>query len=121
MTYRPPTQTTIADVTRACNRTADVIADYLRDQGVQQTVDGFFATALTGDEDDETIRRYQQIYGPLRNLLHALIETPQRSAIRDEETESSPTWHSAQYDVLACTGEEPDAKIASIYRQSIGG
>ena len=117
--YRPTADTSLADVFHLLHGASNAIGGYLLSEGVTQTVDGFFAVALTGDEDEATVRRYSELYQPLKSLLDQIAETQQQEAISLEELRSEPTWHSRQYEVLACRGDEPDEKIARIYRESL--
>lgn len=114
---RPHVATTISDVLYGLDLAAKLISVYLEDSGVIRSPDGFFAVALTGDEDPETIREYQEKYQPLKRLLDQIRETRRQEAIIDAELESNRTWHSRQYDIVAMKGDESNKDIASIYRE----
>lgn len=112
---RTQIEPTLADVTANCRIAINTIREYLRCK-VGLDLDGFARTALTGDEDQETITEYQTIYQPLHRQLRELTELIQSPAIDRGELDSSETWHSNQYKIVACTGDESDAEIASTYR-----
>jgi len=108
---------TICDLAPAISQAAGLIDSYLRTH-FQPSVDGFFPSRLSGDEDPDTAKLCEALF-PLVNVLTQLraIDTMAISLATKEEY--ARTWHSNQYAVLGCTGEESDAKIAGIYRQSI--
>ena len=101
------------DLSVVSARYADFLKAYLEGASVQFDADGLPKTALTGDEDKETIERYQRELIPLAKLYRYTVELAQ------QDTDGKPTWHSQQFEVLACTGHENDDRIANIYRESL--
>lgn len=109
---------TVADVVANAQIAISTIREYLR-CSVGLDLDGFARTSLTGDESPETIADYQSIYQPMHRQLRELTELINSPVIAACELQSEPTWHSNQYRVVSCTGEETDAEIASTYRSLI--
>lgn len=108
----------LSDVERLMRLAAEAAYSYLSTQ-VPMTEDGSPRVGLTGDEDAETIDRYQSIYQPLKKIAHAIFEF--NDSIQRRTLEESPTGYSQRLDVLACTGEESDEAIAKIYRDGVRG
>lgn len=72
-------QTNITDVVDAIKTASETIRRYLAAQGVLQTIDGFYAVALTGDEGREYIARNEAIYRPLAALADQCLATLRRN------------------------------------------
>ena len=112
---RSPVAPTIADVDITLARTCDLLHKYLSTK-TEIDENGFPATALTGDEDEETIEQLQKIK-PLADLYRTILSVKQ--FISRDSINADPTWHTTQSEVLACTGAESDATIARIFREGL--
>lgn len=116
---RPAIKVTLADVERATQIAIGTMRAFLESEGVPQDENGFFRTRLSGDEDAEVIARYREIYQPIEKASEDLGLLLTSAPIADGVLDSNRTWRTKQYDVTCCTGAEPDAIIAKVYRESI--
>lgn len=108
------------------NRLAGAIYKFLEEKGVQQTADGLHCTALTGDEDQETVLRYRRVFQPLSKLeqqlrgLSALGEPLDIDPEYDDELEAYPSQESLRYEFLALPDDASDAEVLRVFRLSRG-
>lgn len=108
---------TIHDLGPVISRTASLIDGYLQNH-FEPSVDGFFPSRLSGDEDEQTAKQCSALFR-LVDLLRQLREIDVIGLSIELGEDFKQTWHSKQFSVLCCTGEESDEKIAGIYRDSI--